>query len=69
MLPVNVRHFDALAAAFAANGEFEKAAEVARQAIAMAGKAGQLGLQRQIDARLRLYLTGRPFVAGPALKP
>ena len=69
MLPGNVRHFDALAAAYAAHGEFEKAAEVARQAAAMAGKAGQLGLQGRIDARLRLYLAGRPFVEGPALKP
>ncbi|MCH8147211.1 MAG: sulfatase-like hydrolase/transferase [Planctomycetes bacterium] len=69
MLPVNVRHFDALAAAYAAQGEFEKAADVARQALAMAAKAGQLGVKGQIEARLGLYESGRPFVEGIAPRP
>ena len=69
MLPENVRHFDALAAAYAAHGEFEKAAEVARQAMAMAGRQGPPSLQGQIAARLQLYQAGRPFVEGPAPKP
>ncbi len=69
MLPVNVRHLDALAAAYAAHGQFEKAAEVARQALAMAGRQGPPRLQSQIAARLQLYEAGRPFVEGPAPKP
>ena len=69
MLPVNVRHFDALAAAYAAHGDFEKAAEVARQALAMARRQGPPSLPAQIAARLQLYQAGRPYVEGPAPKP
>ena len=69
MLPASIRHFDALAAAYAAHGDFEEAVEVARRAMAMAARTGQIRLQSQIDARLRLYEAGRPFVEGPAPKP
>ena len=56
------RDFDTLGAAYAANGEFSKAAEAARRAISMAAARGQPGLQRQIEARLQLYEAGRPYL-------
>ncbi|MHC4698726.1 MAG: tetratricopeptide repeat protein, partial [Planctomycetota bacterium] len=56
------RDFDTLAAAYAASGDFLKAAEAARRAISMADARGRRDLQRQIEARLRLYEAGQPFV-------
>ncbi len=55
----SVATLDTLAAAHAENGEFTEAAALARQALAAAGT--QAGQAAQIQARLRLYESKRPF--------
>jgi tetratricopeptide (TPR) repeat protein len=54
--------FDALAAAYAALGEFEKAVQVARLGIQVAEAGGQALLVADMGQRLQLYLQGTPFV-------
>ena len=65
----NAMNLDTLAAAYAAKGEFSQAVETARQAIAVAGQRGQGGVQRQIEDRMRLYESGRPYVELPRGTP
>jgi arylsulfatase A-like enzyme/Tfp pilus assembly protein PilF len=67
--PSNARNFDALAAAYAAGGDFVRAAQTAREAIGLADKRGRVGLRRQIEARLRLYESGQPFVESASRGP
>jgi tetratricopeptide (TPR) repeat protein len=49
-----------LAAAYAAAGRFDAAADAAERALGLARGAGQEELARDIDARLAAYRTGRP---------
>jgi tetratricopeptide (TPR) repeat protein len=55
---------DILAAAYAADGRFPEAVATAQKALAAAGAANMLPLQRQIGQRLRLYQRGQPFRRG-----
>jgi Flp pilus assembly protein TadD len=52
------RALDVLAAAYAAAGRYREAVETARRARSLTGQAA---LAKEIDGRLRLYLSGRPF--------
>jgi tetratricopeptide (TPR) repeat protein len=63
--PRNPRGYDALAAAYAAKGDFAQATETARRAISIAGASGWIELQRAIEDRLRLYESGKRFVKSP----
>ncbi len=56
-------YLDALAAAYAADGQFSNAVAVAGQALALAGTP----LQRQIAERLNFYHEGRPYRADPTV--
>jgi tetratricopeptide (TPR) repeat protein len=56
---------DALAAALAADGHYDQAADVARQALAKAPP----GRARAIAARLKLYEQGKPYVAAEEAGP
>ena len=60
------RTFDALAAAYAAKGEFDQAAEVADKAIKTATRLKQTDLLAQIRQRLELYKQKRPYLEDPA---
>jgi len=53
---------DALAAAYAAAGEFEKAIQTAGKAVELANSEGQKKLAEEIQNRLRLYKTGQPYI-------
>ena len=57
----NVRALDVLAAAYAENGRFQKAAEAARKAVQLAQANQPPELIQAIQNRLRLYENGRPF--------
>jgi tetratricopeptide (TPR) repeat protein len=52
---------DALAAAYAENHRFEEAVQTAQQAQQLAVAEGQRGLARQIQARLQLYKSKKPY--------
>ncbi len=52
---------DALAAAYAASDDFERAATVAQQAIEQATALDETDLARAIAARMQLYLRGQPY--------
>ncbi len=52
---------DALAAALAASGSFSDAAATAEKAMRMAKAAGQNNLAREIEKRLELYKSGKPY--------
>jgi tetratricopeptide (TPR) repeat protein len=57
---------DALAAAQAASGQFDRAVATVQAALALAVGPGSAGLQRELQARLELYRGRRPYVAPPA---
>ena len=59
----DVAVLDALAAAYAADDRFEEATRTAEEAEALAAEAAP-HLVEGIAARLRLYRTGRPVMAG-----
>jgi predicted Zn-dependent protease len=65
----HARDYDTLAAAYAATGDFPKAVEAARRAIAIADARGYTVLRSQIEGRLRLYEAGRPFIEAPVEGP
>jgi arylsulfatase A-like enzyme/Flp pilus assembly protein TadD len=52
---------DTLAAAYAAAGDFDRAAAVAQEAMSLAVSAGPAGLSAEIAARLEIYRQKRPF--------
>ena len=58
---------DTLAAAYAANGHFKKAAETARQAIDLARGGGRNALAAEIEQRLALYEKGRAWNGNPGI--
>lgn len=62
---------DTLAAAQASAGRFEQAVATAQRARDLAAARGQNDFARQIDTRLQLYQSGKPFVAAtqPATMP
>ena len=52
---------DTLAAAYAEQKRFEKAVDVAKQAIEFSKSVGQLELAKKIEGRLQLYRAGHPY--------
>ena len=52
---------DTLAAAYAAVGQFAEAVTAAEKALRLAQVAGQTALARQIESRLELYRSDRPY--------
>lgn len=54
-------YLDTLAAAYASAGRFNDAVAAAEKAIEQARSAGQLRLVSEIEARLELYRSGRPY--------
>jgi Flp pilus assembly protein TadD len=52
---------DALAAALAQNGQFDRAAETARQAAQLAESHGRSAQAEAIRGRLALFQKGRPY--------
>ena len=56
------RFLDSLSAAYAASGRFPEAIETAEKAIRLASSAGKKGLAKEIQNRLRLYKSGRPYI-------
>jgi len=60
--PGSARSFDALAAAYAASGNFTEAVEHIRHALDLVKRSGPENLQRVIEARLTLYQSGRPYL-------
>ena len=55
---------DTLAAAYAETGDFARAVETARRAIALARSAGRTDMAREIEGRLGLYSRGAPYHGG-----
>ena len=61
---------DALAAAYAANGQFAEAVTTAETALALARKSGPAALVPEIEKRLNLYRTRQPYrTALPVVLP
>ena len=60
---------DALGAAHAENGDFEKAVAVAGRAVAAARARGAGGIAASISRRVRLYEAGKPFRQGGGPRP
>jgi len=54
-------YLDTLAAAQAAAGRFQEAIDTAQRAIALARAAGQPQVASEIESRLELYRSGRPY--------
>lgn len=52
---------DTLAAAYAEVGQFDRAVQTVRKALALAEEANNAGLADQIRSRLDLYRAGKPF--------
>jgi tetratricopeptide (TPR) repeat protein len=61
------RYLDTLAAAYAAAGDFARAVETARKAVAAAEQAGTGAAGDAYRRRMALYKAGRPYVAGPKM--
>ena len=55
---------DALAAAYAENGNYKKAVEIAQRALVLALRVGPKKMAIGLEQRLKLYETGRPFRQG-----
>jgi HemY protein len=54
-------YLDTLAAAHAEAGKYEKASQIARQALSLAREDGNKELADNIESRLQIYQSGRPF--------
>jgi Flp pilus assembly protein TadD len=52
---------DTLAAAYAEAGRFEEALQTATKALSLARQLKQEDLAREIEARIELFKTGKPF--------
>jgi tetratricopeptide (TPR) repeat protein len=59
----NPRFLDTLAAAYANENQFDRAAETASQAVDYAARLGQATLACEITRRLELYKTGRGYLS------
>ena len=57
----SAQSLDILAAAYAELGRFDEAADAARQAVRLARAANKTQLAEQFEARLGLYLSGKPY--------
>ena len=57
----NPQILDTLAAAYAANGQFDSAVETAQEALSLASSAGQNTVAANIKKRLKLYKNARPY--------
>jgi protein O-mannosyl-transferase len=57
----NAEYLDTLGAAFAAAGKFEEAKTTAGKALSIATASGQEKLAGEIENRIKLYETGRPY--------
>jgi tetratricopeptide (TPR) repeat protein len=61
----DVRVLDTLAAAYAANAQYGRAAETAEKALAMANRMRHPDLASEIEERLKLYELGCPYYENP----
>jgi hypothetical protein len=59
----NPRFLDTLAAAYASQNQFDRAAETASQAVDYAARLGQATLACEITRRLELYKTGKGYLS------
>jgi tetratricopeptide (TPR) repeat protein len=59
----NPRFLDTLAAAYASQNQFDRAAETASQAVHHAAQLGQATLASEITSRRRLYKAGKCYLA------
>jgi protein O-mannosyl-transferase len=59
----NPRFLDTLAAAYASQNQFDRAAETASQAVDHAARLGQATLASEISRRLELYKAGRGYLS------
>ena len=57
----DIETLDVLAAAYAENGNFDKAVKHARKAYRLAQSAKHVALANQIQNRLNLYLAKKPY--------
>lgn len=57
----NPDYLDTLAAAYAEIGEFETAVRIIQQALVLAGGSEEDTLREEVEERLRLYKSGKPF--------
>ena len=53
---------DTLAAAYAANGDFDKAVEITSQAMNLCGSAEAEPLRKELESRLVLYENGKAYI-------
>jgi tetratricopeptide (TPR) repeat protein len=60
----NAVYLDTLAAAYAEVGRFDQAVQTAQKAVEMARASGQAGLAKDMEDRILLYRTGKPFYEG-----
>jgi tetratricopeptide (TPR) repeat protein len=60
----DARFLDTLGACYAATGQFPKAVQAAREALAFASGRQDRDLINDIQSRLQLYEKGRPFLSG-----
>jgi len=65
----NPLFLDTLAAANAASGNFARASDIARKALAIAREKGNEDLARTIELRLRLYNDKRPYIEADRNSP
>ena len=54
--------------AYAAAGRFEDAVSTASQAVDVAAASGYAALRRDIESKLELYRSGRPYVEEPSIR-
>ena len=64
--PPDPNDLDTLAAAYAAAGRFEEAADAALRAVDLASAQGRAALRDAIQRKLALYRARQPFVDSPA---
>lgn len=60
---------DTLAAAMAEVGRFDRAADLARRALDLARRQPDATLPQQVENRLKLYESGRPYREAAAIRP
>jgi Flp pilus assembly protein TadD len=60
----DARFLNTLGACYAATGQFPKAVQAAKEALALASGRQDREMMKDIQARLQLYEKGRPFLGG-----
>jgi tetratricopeptide (TPR) repeat protein len=61
----DVAVLDILAAAYASQGQYDKAVDIAKEAVGLSTRLGDSDSTRQIEKRLRLYEAHRPYRSDP----